>query len=253
MGRSWELCRWPESPRTVCMRRLGRAALCHESSDSGAHGISRIVRSQSMAGASGEPMIRPSQNAARKADPGESDGVQLRDRYEGKSVRLKVWGELTAQGLIELMSRAGQDPRFVAGMSAIADYRDAHGDWDYSEIQRFRDYVVRIEVRGEVRWAAVVKPGTLVAVGHVLILISEAVKLASGCNSSRTRGRRCGGFAAKSSSQAAGVPGQKVRSPRASVRRSIRSSSRSRPARTTATGTGNGQRRRSRCDRFSAS
>ena len=60
-------------------------------------------------------------------------------------VRLKVWGELTAEGLIELMSRAGQDPRFVAGMSAIADYRDAHGDWDYSEIQRFRDYVVRIE------------------------------------------------------------------------------------------------------------
>ena len=30
-------------------------------------------------------------------------------------------------------------------MNAIADYREAHGDWDYSEIQRFRDYVVRIE------------------------------------------------------------------------------------------------------------
>jgi hypothetical protein len=90
-------------------------------------------------------------------------------------VRLKVWGELTAEGLIELMSRAGEDPRFVSGMSAVADYREAHGDWDYSEIQRFRDYVVRIDVRGEVRWAAVVRPGTLVAVGHVLILISEAV------------------------------------------------------------------------------
>ena len=30
-------------------------------------------------------------------------------------VRLKVWGELTADGLIELMNRAGQDPRFVPG------------------------------------------------------------------------------------------------------------------------------------------
>jgi len=164
-----------ESPRTVCMRRLGRHALCHESSDSGAHGISRIVLAQSMAGASGEPMIRPSQNAARKADPGRVMESSYAIDTTENLVRLKVWGELTAEGLIELMSRAGQDSRFVAGMSAIADYRDAHGDWDYSEIQRFRDYVVRIEVRGEVRWAAVVKPGKLVAVGHVLILISEAV------------------------------------------------------------------------------
>lgn len=90
-------------------------------------------------------------------------------------VRLKVWGELTADGLIALMNSAGADPRFVPGMPAIADYRDAHGHWDYSEIQRFRDYVVRIGVPGEVRWAAVVKPGTLVAIGRVLILISEAV------------------------------------------------------------------------------
>jgi hypothetical protein len=90
-------------------------------------------------------------------------------------VRLKVWGELTAESLINLMNKAGADPRYVQGMPAIADYRDAYGNWDYSEIQRFRDYVVRIGVRSEVRWAAVVRPGTLVAIGHVLILISEAV------------------------------------------------------------------------------
>lgn len=90
-------------------------------------------------------------------------------------VRIKVWGELTATGLIELMNRAGADPDFVVGMPAIADYREAHGNWDFSEIQRFRDYVVRIGTGEEVRWAAVVKPGTLVAIGHVLILISEAV------------------------------------------------------------------------------
>lgn len=90
-------------------------------------------------------------------------------------VRLKVWGELTAEGLIQLMNRAGADPRYVSGMPAIADYREAYGDWDYSEIQRFRDYVVQIAVHGEVRWAAVVKPGALVAIGHVLIVISEAV------------------------------------------------------------------------------
>ena len=90
-------------------------------------------------------------------------------------VRLKVWGELTADGLIKLMTTAGSDPRYINGMPAIADYRDAHGNWDYSEIQRFRDFVVQIGAAGEVRWAAVVKPGTLVAIGHVLIVISEAV------------------------------------------------------------------------------
>jgi hypothetical protein len=90
-------------------------------------------------------------------------------------VRLKVWGDLTADGLIKLMNTAGADPRFRQGMPAIADYREAYGAWDYSEIQRFRDYVVQIGVLNEVRWAAVVKPGALVAIGHVLILISEAL------------------------------------------------------------------------------
>lgn len=90
-------------------------------------------------------------------------------------VRLKVWGELTAESLIELLNRAVSDPRYAPGMNAIADYREAHGNWDYSEIQRFRDYLMHLAPPGEVRWAAVMKPGNLAAAGHVLILISEAV------------------------------------------------------------------------------
>jgi O-acetyl-ADP-ribose deacetylase (regulator of RNase III) len=90
-------------------------------------------------------------------------------------VRLKVWGELTAESLIELLNRAVSDPRYVPGMNAVADYREAHGSWDYSEIQRFRDYLMHLAHPAEVRWAAVMKPGNLAAAGHVLILISEAV------------------------------------------------------------------------------
>jgi O-acetyl-ADP-ribose deacetylase (regulator of RNase III) len=90
-------------------------------------------------------------------------------------VRLKLWGELTAESLIELLNRAVADPRYVPGMSAVADYREAHGNWDYSEIQRFRDYLVHLAPPGEVRWAAVMKPGNLAAASHVLIVISEAV------------------------------------------------------------------------------
>jgi hypothetical protein len=91
-------------------------------------------------------------------------------------VRLKVWGELTADGLMKLVGRAGADPNYVPGMHAIADYRDAHANWDFSEIQRVRDYVMQIPVPGEVRWAAVVRPGRLMAVAHILILISEALQ-----------------------------------------------------------------------------
>lgn len=90
-------------------------------------------------------------------------------------VRLQIWGELRAEGLIKLMARIGADPRHRADMDAIADLREAHGAWDYSEIQRFRDYVARIASQESCRWAAVVSPGTLVAAVHVLIVISEPV------------------------------------------------------------------------------
>jgi O-acetyl-ADP-ribose deacetylase (regulator of RNase III) len=90
-------------------------------------------------------------------------------------VRFKVWGELTAESLIELLKRAVHDPRYTPSMNVIADYREAHGSWDYSEIQRFRDYLMHLAPPSEVRWAAVMKPGNLAAAGHVLILISEAV------------------------------------------------------------------------------
>lgn len=100
-----------------------------------------------------------------------SYSIEARDNL----VRFKVWGELTAESLIELFNRAVSDPRYVPGMNAIADYREAHGNWDYSEIQRFRDYLMHLAPPGDVRWAAVMKPGNLAAAGHVLILISEAV------------------------------------------------------------------------------
>lgn len=96
------------------------------------------------------------------------------DTSEGL-VRLQVSGELRASGLIKLMARIASDPLHRADMDAIADLRQAHGAWDYSEIQRFRDYVARIAPAQPCRWAAVVSPGTLVAAVHVLIVISEPV------------------------------------------------------------------------------
>lgn len=90
-------------------------------------------------------------------------------------LRLQVWGELRAEELIRLMGRIGADPQHRSDMAVIADLREAYGDWDYSEIQRFRDYVARVGASDECRWAAIVSPGALVAVAHVLIVISEPV------------------------------------------------------------------------------
>jgi hypothetical protein len=90
-------------------------------------------------------------------------------------LRLQAWGQLSCEGLIDLLNRAQADPQFRPEMNAIADYREANGEWDYSEIQKLRDYILQVEVPCEVRWAAVLKPGSLAAAGHVLIVISEAV------------------------------------------------------------------------------
>ena len=90
-------------------------------------------------------------------------------------VHLTVAGEVTSHGLIELIKRTGADSRFGPGMHAIADCRQAHGNWDYCEIQRFRDFLQRISAPRPVRWATVLKPGTLTAVGQVCDLIGDAV------------------------------------------------------------------------------
>jgi len=95
--------------------------------------------------------------------------IDLRERL----VRLQISGELRAAQLIHLMREIAADPRHAPEMGAIADLREAHGNWDFSEVQRFRDYVVRIAVPNQGRWAAIVRPGALVAAAHVLIVISE--------------------------------------------------------------------------------
>ncbi|MET0658322.1 MAG: hypothetical protein ABW110_09240 [Steroidobacteraceae bacterium] len=81
---------------------------------------------------------------------------------------------MTASGLVEMMQQIAADPECNAALSVLADMRDATGEWDYSETQSFRDYLVR-NGRGRqvVRWGAVMSPGTLVAACHVVILITD--------------------------------------------------------------------------------
>lgn len=90
-------------------------------------------------------------------------------------VHLTVFGEVTAQGLIELIKRTGADSRFGPGTHAIADCRGAYGTWDHGEIQRFRDFLQRIPTPRPVRWATVLKPDTLATVGKVCGVMADAV------------------------------------------------------------------------------
>lgn len=93
----------------------------------------------------------------------------------GHLIRLQLEGEVTPERLTTLMKAIASDASYRPGMNAIADFRQCHGTWDYSEVQRFRDYVVRIGGTRQRRWAAVFRPGALEAVAHLVILISEAV------------------------------------------------------------------------------
>jgi hypothetical protein len=91
-------------------------------------------------------------------------------------VRLKVGGKLSADALTTFMRRIATDPLYRSGMHAIADLRECVGVWDYSEIQRFRDFVANACGTRARRWASIVRPGEIEAVGRVLIVISEAVE-----------------------------------------------------------------------------
>ncbi|MET0497103.1 MAG: hypothetical protein ABW106_02400 [Steroidobacteraceae bacterium] len=90
-------------------------------------------------------------------------------------VRLQMRGRLTVQALTAAMNRIAMDAQYRSGMHAVADFRECSGEWDYSEMQRLRDYLVRAGRDRSRRWAVIVKPGALAAIGHVVILISEAV------------------------------------------------------------------------------
>jgi hypothetical protein len=120
---------------------------------------------------------RPKQAARKARDEGPNavESSYSIDQTENL-VRMKVGGRLSVEGLTLLMKHIGEDPQYRTGMHAIADFRECVGSWDYSEIQRFRDYVVRACGAKPRRWASIVQPGELEAVGRVLIVISEAVE-----------------------------------------------------------------------------
>lgn len=91
-------------------------------------------------------------------------------------VRIKLSGTVSAGALTGLMREIAGQPAYRSGMHAIADFRDCIGTWDYSEIQRFRDFVTNACGSRQRRWASIVRPGEIEAVGRVLIVISEAVE-----------------------------------------------------------------------------
>ena len=87
-----------------------------------------------------------------------------------------VRGEVTVDGLIDMVSRSRELPTFRPGMSSVCDLRESHGQWDYSETQRYRDFIVHIAGAHKRRWAMVARPGALAATLHVVIVISDPVR-----------------------------------------------------------------------------
>jgi hypothetical protein len=92
-------------------------------------------------------------------------------------LRVRIAGEITVDGIIKFMNQIGADSSYRRDMRVLVDFREStsFGQWDYSETQRYRDYLVRIGAANKSRWAAVVKPGPVAAIWHVVIVISEAI------------------------------------------------------------------------------
>ncbi len=90
-------------------------------------------------------------------------------------VRVKLSGQVSPDALTSLMREIAAQPAYRSGMNAVADFRECIGSWDFSEIQRFRDFVTNACGTHVRRWASIVPPGEIEAVGRVLIVISEAV------------------------------------------------------------------------------
>lgn len=92
-------------------------------------------------------------------------------------LRVRVAGEISVDALIKFMNQIGADASYRRDMGVLVDFRQStsFGQWDFSETQRYRDYLVRIGAATKSRWAAIVRPGPVAAIWHVVIVISEAI------------------------------------------------------------------------------
>lgn len=98
-------------------------------------------------------------------------------RTHEQLVRLQCWGAVTPERLVATMRRIGADPDYRPHFAVLADFREAQGEWDYSEVQRLRDYLVRAGRGGSgVRWIALIASGTLAAAVHLAIVITDAIE-----------------------------------------------------------------------------
>jgi hypothetical protein len=90
-------------------------------------------------------------------------------------VRVHVTGGVTVQGMVDLIRQVSADALFRPGMNSLVDMREASGSWDFSETQRYRDFLRHMAGEHSRRWAIVVRPGMLVGLVHLLIVISEPI------------------------------------------------------------------------------
>ena len=83
-------------------------------------------------------------------------------------------GEITLVDLIAHIARVNSDPDFHKGMNTIANFSETAVGWDYWELDKFRDYLKRMEpVRGSCKWALICRGGISVSTARLLIVMYE--------------------------------------------------------------------------------
>ncbi len=100
-----------------------------------------------------------------RIDP--SDGV-IYEEYKGA---------ISVEELIKVIGREHNDPAYKRGMPTIANLAQASADWDYLQINQFRDFIKSIYPRPQekVKWALIAPPVAERAIVRILGIMNEAV------------------------------------------------------------------------------
>jgi hypothetical protein len=86
-------------------------------------------------------------------------------------------GAITVEELIAAINKEHNDPLYKQGMPTIADLTEASADWDYLQINQFRNFIKSIYPypQKKVKWAVVAPPTAERAIVKVLDIMNEAL------------------------------------------------------------------------------
>lgn len=102
-------------------------------------------------------------------------GVEYRiDPSEG--IMYEVYkGPVAVEELMAVINKEHADPLFKYGMPTIADLTEVSADWDYLQINQFRNFIkaIYLDSREKIKWAIIAPPAPERGIIKVLDIMNE--------------------------------------------------------------------------------